>query len=42
MDDITGEMTVELWRQCPSLWEAVETVERDVSRPDHIAWKGTE
>lgn len=42
MDDIPGEMTVELWRQCLSLWEAVETVERDVSRPDHISWKGAE
>jgi hypothetical protein len=33
-------MTVELWKQCLRLWEAVETVERDVSRPDHISWKG--
>jgi hypothetical protein len=38
IDDIPGEMTVELWRQCLRLWEVFETVERDVSRPDHISW----
>jgi hypothetical protein len=42
LDDIPGEMTADLWRQCLELWEAVETVERDISRPDHISWKGTE
>jgi hypothetical protein len=35
-------MTVELWGQCLILWEAVETVERDTSRPDQISWKGAE
>jgi transposase-like protein len=39
IDDIQGEMTVELWMQCMRLWEAVETVERDVSSPDRISWK---
>ncbi|XP_071677262.1 uncharacterized protein [Lolium perenne] len=33
-------MTEELWRQCLALWEAVEDVERDVSTPDRILWKG--
>jgi hypothetical protein len=42
IDDISVEMTAELWRQYLRLWEAVETVERDVSRPDHISWKGAE
>jgi hypothetical protein len=42
IDDIAGEMTVELWGQCLILWEAVETVERDTSRPDQISWKGPE
>jgi hypothetical protein len=40
IDDIIGEMTAQLWRQCLTLWEAVETVERDDSRPDQISWKG--
>ncbi|XP_071683513.1 uncharacterized protein [Lolium perenne] len=39
-DDIQGEMTVELWTQCMRLWEAVETVERDVLSADRIEWKG--
>jgi hypothetical protein len=42
IDDIQGEMTAELWMQCLSLWEAVEEVEKDGMRPDHIAWKGVE
>ncbi|KAK1661405.1 hypothetical protein QYE76_049564 [Lolium multiflorum] len=28
--------------QCLRLWEAVEEVEKDSTRPDSIAWKGTE
>jgi hypothetical protein len=42
IDDISGEMTEELWRQCLVLWEAVEDVERDVSTSDRILWKGAE
>jgi hypothetical protein len=42
IDDIPGEMTEELWRQCLVLWEAVENVERDASIPDRILWKGAE
>ncbi|KAK1649263.1 hypothetical protein QYE76_067068 [Lolium multiflorum] len=42
IDDISGAMTEELWRQCLVLWEAVEDVERDVSTPDRILWKGAE
>jgi hypothetical protein len=42
IDDIQGEMTAELWMQCLTLWEAVEIVERDGTRPDHISWKGVE
>jgi hypothetical protein len=42
IDDIHGEMTVELWMQCMRLWEAVEMVEKDVTSPDRIEWKGAE
>jgi hypothetical protein len=42
IDDIQGEMTVELWMQSMRLWEAVETVERDFSSPDRISWKCAE
>jgi hypothetical protein len=41
LDDIEGEMTVDIWEQCTCLWEAMESVERDVSRPDQILWKGS-
>jgi hypothetical protein len=41
LDDLEGEMTGEIWEQCLRLWEAVETVERDESRPDRIGWKGS-
>ncbi|KAK1685842.1 hypothetical protein QYE76_046690 [Lolium multiflorum] len=34
-------MTEELWEICLRLWEEVETVERDVSMPDLILWKGS-
>jgi hypothetical protein len=40
--NIQGEMTAKLWMQCLSPWEAVEEVEKDGTRPDHIAWKGVE
>lgn len=42
IDDIHGEMTVDLWMQCLNLWEAVEEVEKDSTRPDSITWKGVE
>jgi hypothetical protein len=34
-------MMEELWEICLRLWEEVETVERDVSMPDQILWKGS-
>jgi hypothetical protein len=37
IDDIQGEMTDEFWMQCLSLWEAVEEVEKDDTRPDRIS-----
>ncbi|KAK1683355.1 hypothetical protein QYE76_044203 [Lolium multiflorum] len=42
IDDIHGEMTVELWMQCMRQWEAVETVEKDVTSSDRIEWKGAD
>ncbi|XP_071674511.1 uncharacterized protein [Lolium perenne] len=42
IDDMSREMTEELWRECLILWEAVETVMRDAVSPDHISWKGVE
>jgi hypothetical protein len=42
IDDMSGEMTEELWRECLTLWEAVESVHREAGRPDHISWKGVD
>jgi hypothetical protein len=41
LDAIEGEMIVEIWEQCTRLWEAMESAERDVSRPDQFLWKGS-
>ncbi|XP_047050455.1 uncharacterized protein LOC124655635 [Lolium rigidum] len=39
---MSGEMTEELWRECPTLREAVESVHREAGRPDHISRKGVD
>jgi hypothetical protein len=39
---MTGEMTEELWRECLTLWESVESMQREAGSPDHISWKGVE
>ncbi|XP_071681710.1 uncharacterized protein [Lolium perenne] len=41
LNDITEELTVEGGAQCIGLWEAVDTVETDATRPDLIRWKGS-
>jgi hypothetical protein len=39
---IEEELRLEGGAQCIRLWEAVDTVQTDGSRPDQIRWKGTE
>jgi mannosylglycoprotein endo-beta-mannosidase len=41
LNDITEELTVEEGAQCIRVWEAIDTVQRDDTRPDHIIWKGS-
>jgi hypothetical protein len=39
--DVVGELSIEGWMQCTRLWEELERVPRDGSRPDQILWKGS-
>jgi hypothetical protein len=41
LNDIGEELTVGGGAQCIRLWEAVETVQTDATRPDLIRWKGS-
>jgi hypothetical protein len=41
LSDVSGELSVEGWMQCTRLWEELERVPRDGSRPDQILWKGS-
>jgi hypothetical protein len=41
LNDITEELTVEGGAQCIRLWEAVDTIPTDDTRPDLIRWKGS-
>jgi hypothetical protein len=41
LNDITDELSVVGGAQCIRLWEVVDTVEVDASRPDFIRWKGS-
>jgi hypothetical protein len=40
ISDITGDMNVESCLQCIKLWEKIDEVPRDASRPNRIYWKG--
>jgi hypothetical protein len=41
LSDVCGELSIEGWMQCTLLWEHLERVPRDESRPDRITWKGS-
>jgi hypothetical protein len=34
--DVSGDLSIEGWMQCTLLWEELERVPRDSSRPDQI------
>jgi hypothetical protein len=40
LSDIGPELSLDGWAQCINLWEEIELVERDGSRPDRFAWIG--
>jgi hypothetical protein len=39
--DLGPDLSLEGWAQCISLWENIELVDRDVSRPDRFSWLGS-
>jgi hypothetical protein len=39
--DIGPALPLEGWAQCIRLWEDIELVDRDVSRPDRFTWLGS-
>jgi hypothetical protein len=39
--DINGDMSSEVWAQCIKLWQEINRVEKDPTRPDCITWKGS-
>jgi hypothetical protein len=41
LSDVSGDLSIEGWMQCTLLWEHLERVPRDGSRPDRITWKGS-
>jgi hypothetical protein len=41
LNDITEELTMAGGAQCIRLWEAVDTVQTDTTRPDRIRWTGS-
>nr|XP_051201783.1 uncharacterized protein LOC127315326 [Lolium perenne] len=39
--DLGPELSVEGWAQCIRLWDEIELVDRDASRPDRFTWPGS-